>query len=76
MVNIQINKSQDEDCLYTNKYNQSMSFQTRHETLLKLPLEKVVGFQKSNVTLQSQRGTREEVIYILCGKLVKQLEKM
>ena len=54
-------------CVPVSIISQGLFKQGIKINLEKLPLEKVVEFQKSNVTLLSQWSTREEVVYTLCG---------
>ena len=70
------NRYHDEDFQCTNYCHGSNTFHTRHDSLLKIALEKVIRFQMSNVTLLSSRGSLQAVMHIPLWMLVKQPENL
>ena len=70
------NKYRGEDFQCTSYHYRSKTVQTRHGSLLKTPLENVLRFQMSNVTLLSPRSTLQEVMHILLWMLVNQPENL
>ena len=59
MVHIEKTKANTKTaCVPVSIISQVFFFQTRHKSILKLPLEKIMGFQKLNV-----KGVLEKKLY-------------